>query len=102
MNAPNAKEQLSFSLGNLTYLNSSYDESPTQIVKSHRSRIVGWLAGRLASLAEWRHRRAVIMEMALMTDHELSDIGLSRCDLPRVFDPAFAADHTRGRDYIAY
>jgi uncharacterized protein YjiS (DUF1127 family) len=40
--------------------------------------------------------------MAMMTDHELSDIGLSRADLARVFDPAFAADHTRGRDYIAY
>ena len=37
-----------------------------------------------------------------MSDRELSDIGLSRADLPRVFDPAFASDHARGRDYVAY
>jgi uncharacterized protein YjiS (DUF1127 family) len=56
----------------------------------------------LIRIAEWQRRRAVMQEMAMMTDHELSDIGLSRADLARVFDPAFAADHTRGRDYIAY
>jgi uncharacterized protein YjiS (DUF1127 family) len=32
-----------------------------------------------------------------MSDRELSDIGLSRADVPRVFDPSFVADHTRGR-----
>ena len=31
----------------------------------------------------------------MLTDRELADIGLSRVDLPRVFDPAFAADHVR-------
>ena len=39
----------------------------------------------------------------MMTDRELADIGLTRSDLARVFDPAFAADRARGRsDYIAY
>jgi uncharacterized protein YjiS (DUF1127 family) len=38
----------------------------------------------------------------MLTEHELADIGLTRADLPRVFDPAFAAEHARGRDYIAY
>jgi uncharacterized protein YjiS (DUF1127 family) len=32
-----------------------------------------------------------------MSDRELADIGLSRGDLPRVFDVDFAADHARGR-----
>jgi len=102
MNAPIAKDQLTFSLGNLSYIDRSYDDAPVAVVEAHRHGFGEWIAGRLSSLADWRHRRAVIAEMALMTDHELADIGLSRSDLPRVFDPAFAADHTRGRDYIAY
>jgi uncharacterized protein YjiS (DUF1127 family) len=40
--------------------------------------------------------------MDLLTERELSDIGLSLSDVPRVFDPAFAADHRRGRDTGAY
>jgi len=102
MNAPIARDQLKFSLGNLSYIDHSYDDAPVGVVAAHSHGIGGWIADRLSSLAEWRHRRAVLAEMSLMTDHELADIGLSRSDLPRVFDPAFAADHTRGRDYIAY
>lgn len=51
----------------------------------------------LALMAEFGHwlgelprRRAVLNELSAMSDHELADIGLSRGDLPRVFDPAFA------------
>lgn len=43
-----------------------------------------------------------MQEMAMLSDRELADIGLSRVDLPRVFDPTFAAEHVRGRDYLAY
>jgi uncharacterized protein YjiS (DUF1127 family) len=32
-----------------------------------------------------------MQEMAMMTDRELSDIGLTRLDITRVFGPAFAA-----------
>ena len=35
------------------------------------------------------HRRAVTNELAALTDRELADIGLSRSDLGRVFDPRF-------------
>ena len=38
----------------------------------------------------------------MMTDRELSDIGLSRAGPATVFDPAFAANRTCGRGYIAY
>jgi uncharacterized protein YjiS (DUF1127 family) len=40
--------------------------------------------------------------LAMMSDRDLSDIGLTRSDIGRVFDPAFAVEHARGRDYIAY
>jgi len=39
----------------------------------------------------------VLDELGMLSDHELADIGLSRVDLPRVFDPAFAADREAQR-----
>jgi len=35
------------------------------------------------------HRRAVTNELAALTDRELTDIGLNRADVGRVFDPRF-------------
>ena len=99
MNAPTAKDQFSFSLGNVSYIDNSYEEPTAQVVKPARE---GWFAHLLSSVAEWQRRRAAVAELSMMTDRELSDIGLSRSDLARVFDPAFASDHARGRDYLAY
>jgi uncharacterized protein YjiS (DUF1127 family) len=103
MNAPIAKDQFGFSLGSLTYIDSTYDsDAPRSIVAVQKHAVREWLGRLLATVTEWQRRHAVMQEMAMMTDHELSDIGLSRADLARVFDPTFAADHSRGRDYIAY
>ncbi|MEJ0019245.1 MAG: DUF1127 domain-containing protein [Acetobacteraceae bacterium] len=102
MNAPIAKDQFTYSLGNLTYVDSSYDEVSAPAQKQPKHGLGGWLSARLEALGQWRQRRAVMEEMTLMTDRELSDIGLSRADLPRVFEPDFAADHARGRGYIAF
>ena len=56
------------------------------------------LLARLAAAAQWLaqmpRRRAVVDELARLSDHELADIGLTRTDLPRVFDPAFAASRS--------
>jgi uncharacterized protein YjiS (DUF1127 family) len=95
MTAPITKDQLAFSLGNLSYIDASYDEQPTARPAARTHSVFAWLR-------QWRQRRQVMAELALMSDRELADIGLSRSDLSRVFDPAFAADHVRGRDYIAY
>ena len=43
-------------------------------------------------LADLPHRQAVMDELASLSDHELADIGLTRSDLPRVFDEDFAAE----------
>jgi uncharacterized protein YjiS (DUF1127 family) len=95
MTAQIAKDRLTFSLGNLSYIDSSYDEQlPAPAAPRKRS--------IFARLHEWHQRRQVAAELGLMTDRELADIGLSRTDLSRVFDPAFVADHVRGGDYIAY
>ncbi len=103
MNAPIARDQLTFSLGELSYIGPAYDEEATVSVEVERKQQERGLFRRLvAILAEWRRRRAVMQEMAMMTDRELADIGLSRADLRHIFDPRFAAERASGRDYIAY
>jgi uncharacterized protein YjiS (DUF1127 family) len=99
---PTANDPLSFSLGQLRYIGPSYEDKSTAYTPATASQTLGWARGLLAKFAEWRHRRAVMQEMAMMTDRELSDIGLSRSDLPRIFDPTFGADRPRRGDYIAY
>jgi uncharacterized protein YjiS (DUF1127 family) len=102
MNAPTAQDQFSFSLGNVSYIGPAYEDAQTPSVKPHPRGVGQWFAAFAAAFSAWRQRHAVLQEMQLMTDRELSDIGLSRADLTRVFEPTFAADHARGRDYIAY
>jgi uncharacterized protein YjiS (DUF1127 family) len=103
MSAPITKDQLTFSLGNLTYIGPDYDAGDVAAVKPDRKRGVrGWLNRLATALTEWNYRRTVAQELSLMTDRELSDIGLTRSDIGRVFDPAFASECARGRDYVAY
>ena len=102
MSAPTVKDQFSFSLGNVSYIGPAYEDAQTPAVKMRPSGLRQWFAAFVAAVSAWRQRQAVLQEMQLMTDRELADIGLSRADLARVFEPSFAADHARGRDYIAY
>jgi uncharacterized protein YjiS (DUF1127 family) len=101
MSAPIANNHFDFSLGDLSYINSAYDE-PYAPAKPLDHRISAWVGQLVSMFREWRRRRAVIQEMSLMTDRELSDIGLTRSDLARVFDPAFAATRDGGDEYIGY
>lgn len=48
------------------------------------------LQAAVAWVVDMPRRRAVIDELAALSDHELADIGLIRSDLKRVFDPAFS------------
>ena len=102
MSAQITKDQFTFSLGNASYVDYSYDEPPAAVVKTPSSGIAHWLNWAMTAFAEWRRRQAVLQEMAMLSDRELADIGLSRADLPRVFDPAFAADRARGTDYFGW
>ena len=54
-----------------------------------------------ATLARWfgtltaiPRRRAVLEELNMLTDRELADVGLTRGELGRVFDPVFAASRS--------
>ncbi len=59
------------------------------------------LIQRLALATKWimelPRRRALLNELSTLTDHELADIGLSRGELGRVFDPAFVAQRDADR-----
>jgi uncharacterized protein YjiS (DUF1127 family) len=102
MNAPVTQDQFEYSLGNQSYIGPSYEEPQVARVNAAGGAAKSWFGRFVTALAEWRQRQAVLQEMQTMSDRELSDIGLARSDLVRVFDAKFAADRARGRDYIAY
>src|ERR1019366_4999639 len=90
MSAPIGKSQFSFELPNLSYVDASLEEPNLRFVRVSESRPHGlgaWLARRIAAVVAWHQQQVALGELELMTDHELSDIGLSRSDLARVFDP---------------
>ena len=102
MSAPITNDQFSFSLGNLSYIGASYDEAPAPVVKLGGAGLIAWFRGLVAKATDWQRRRAAIEELGLMTDRELSDIGLTRTDLARVFNTTFASDRARGQNYVPY
>ena len=95
--------QLGFSLGDLSYINSAYDSDSappaTRQVNHHGA--LHWVHDLVHWMAERQHRRAVMQELAIMSDREPSDIGLSRADVMRILDPDFRT-RTHSEDYIAY
>ena len=48
-------------------------------------------------LADLPRRRAALDELGSLSEHELADIGLTRADLPRLFDPEFVDERNRQR-----
>ncbi len=63
------------------------------------------LLQRVGNAAKWLmelpRRRMLLDELRTLTDHELADIGLSRAELGRVFDPAFVAQRDADRGLSA-
>ena len=55
------------------------------------------LARALNAVLNAGRRRAVINELSSLSDRELADIGLTRYDISRVFDPGFAAEYNARR-----
>jgi len=102
MSAPLAKSDFVFKLGSSqSYIGGDYD--PTPIVEAPPAprglfrQIGDGLAFVAQGIKSWANRQSTLAEMETMSDRELSDIGLSRGDLPRVFDANFVDDHARGR-----
>ena len=60
-------------------------------------KLLARLGGMLRRIADIPRRGAVLDELNALSDHELADIGLSRTDLPFVFDERFAAERNADR-----
>jgi uncharacterized protein YjiS (DUF1127 family) len=102
MSAPLAKSDFVFKLAtSRSYIDADYDPRPAVYTQPAPRGLFRQLGSGLAFVVQgvrtWAARQATLAEMHTMSDRELSDIGLSRSDLPRVFDAEFAVDHTRGR-----
>jgi uncharacterized protein YjiS (DUF1127 family) len=86
MTAPIAKTQFSFELPKLSYVDASWEEQTLRasVRTPAKHGFADWLAGRMAAIRAWRERDAALTDLAMMSDRELMDIGLTRSDLPRV------------------
>ncbi len=84
-----------------SYIDRDYDPTPARTAQPGPRgllRVIGdGLAFAANGMKNWVSKHGTLAEMEKMSDRELADIGLSRGDLPRVFDADFAADHARGR-----
>ncbi len=97
MSAPIGKSQFSFELPNLSYVDASLEEpnlrvAPVFAQPRQQAGLGAWLARQFAAVVAWRRQQVALAELELMSEHELSDIGLSRADLSRLFDPAHNRD----------
>jgi uncharacterized protein YjiS (DUF1127 family) len=92
MSAHFAKDQVSFAPTTTMSARTADVFAPAQ---------EGVFARTLRGVGTWfteaLRRRAVTSELAMLSDHELADIGLSRADIPRVFDRAFVATRSAPR-----
>ena len=95
MSAPLTKDQLAFSLPNLTYVDTRLEDPvlPPPSRSAGPRGIRNWLA----TFRAWRRARAEIAILQAMSNTELADIGLTRCDVARVFNDNHNAD-LRGRN----
>ena len=86
MNMRLAKDELS--LLNPTSL-SQYAAEPRYATSGANKGFFALLRSAVRWVAELPQRDAAIAELGALTDRELADIGLSRVDVPRIFEPGF-------------
>ena len=94
MNAHATDPHFSFQLPSLSYVDAKWEEPELRggakaTLPTRKAGFTAWLIGRVAAFRAWRQDNVAILELDGMSDHELLDIGISRSDLRRLFDPAF-------------
>lgn len=95
MNARVAKEEMALLLpGALNYSPASSDGARRAALARQAARSGGLsalLRRAVSAFESVRERRQVMAELSALSERELNDVGLTRSDLGRVFDPEFAA-----------
>jgi uncharacterized protein YjiS (DUF1127 family) len=99
MNAHTFNSQF-FELPSLSYIDTAWEEqthrTPVETGGTTRKTgLGGWFAHRIEALKARRRDVRAASELAMMSDHQLMDVGLSRSDLTRVFQPEFNEDLRR-------
>jgi uncharacterized protein YjiS (DUF1127 family) len=97
MSAHIAKPQFSFELPSLSYIDAKWEEpalreSGVTLPAVGSTGLAAWLSQQVAALVAWHRNSVAAAELRAMSDYELADIGLSRSDLSRVFEPGFSQD----------
>ena len=92
MNVHVSKEEVEYHLPTVIpdYFRDEPECAPR--IEERRPGLFARLKAGLCWIAEIRKRQAAIEELSRLSDHDLADIGVSRADLPRMFDPAFAPE----------
>ena len=89
MNAPLAKEQIALLMSDSLTYRMPVVAGTDGTVAEPRPTFLSRVADFMSNLAALPGRRAVIDELSTLSDRELADIGLSRAEVGRVFDPRF-------------
>ena len=100
MSAQTANSQFNFQLPSLSYIDAKWEEPNlrTQDVKHstvRRGGLAAWLSRQVSAFVAWNRNSNAVRELSGFSERELMDIGLSRADLGRVFNPAFNDDLLR-------
>ncbi len=95
MNASMNKNTFAFKLPEMLSYHSTWEDADYEpALPRHQPSLLGRLtAAPVRWLSHYAERRRVMNELQQMSDRELADLGISRYDIPRVFDPRFAAEH---------
>jgi uncharacterized protein YjiS (DUF1127 family) len=104
MNARIAKDEVSILFPtNASYANPAAD-AERQVSQAHEAEVNRKFAGfgravirAVTWVAELPRRRAVLGELQMMSNRELADIGLTRAELPHIFDAEFVAARNAAR-----
>jgi uncharacterized protein YjiS (DUF1127 family) len=101
MSAHFADSKFNHRLPSLSYIDAKWEEpelrQPAQKAPA-RHGFAEWLAARVTGFRAWLRDNEAAGELAAMSDRELHDIGLTRSDVVRVFDPELSQDLRQRND----
>ena len=103
MSGHTVNQKFQFELPSLSYIDARWEEPNLRAageskLPADKTGLAAWFSARLAAYRTWQRNQRAIVELGTMSDYELGDIGLSRSDLCRVFDPSLNGDlRSRGQ-----